>query len=68
MALAFDVVIAIRPCLSRGYERNIVELINSSQITLAVTCTTDCTCHHLTNLQKKLKFADTEIASYFFRV
>ena len=35
------------PCLSRCYERNIVELI---------TCTAHCTCHHVKNLRKKLKF------------
>ena len=44
------------PCLRGCQERNIVEWVNSSRINLVVTCTADCTYHHLTNSRKKLKF------------
>ena len=56
MIIAFDVPTSVRRCLSQSYENNIVQLLNASQITLVVTFTADCTCHHLTNSLKKLKF------------
>ena len=37
-------------------EKDIAEWVDSSQISLGVTSTADCTCHHLTNSRKKLKF------------
>ena len=49
---AFDV---LTPNLSRVirlshliFETNVVEQVNSGQISLVVTCTADCTCHHMT--------------------
>ena len=50
--LAFDVFTPILSCLIRFchiiFETNVVERVNSGQIRLVVTCTADCTCHHLT--------------------
>ena len=54
--LARHVITTKLPCQSRCFQRNIVESLNSSKINLVVTYTADCTCHHLTNRQKKLKF------------
>ena len=53
IGLAFDV---LTPNLSRPirfshliFETNVVaEQVNSGQISLVVTCTADCTCHHMT--------------------
>ena len=52
IGLAFDV---LTPNLSRLirfshliFETNVVEQVNSGQISLVVTCTADCTCHHMT--------------------
>ena len=52
IGLAFDV---LTPKLSRLirfshliFETNVVERVNSGQISLVVTCAADCTCHHLT--------------------
>ena len=28
------------------FETNVIERVNSGQISLVVTCTADCTCHH----------------------
>ena len=57
MVLALDVITPKPPCLSRCHRTNIDELsVNSSKINFVVTCIADCTCHHLTNSRKKLKF------------
>ena len=51
-----DTVVAVEvqnpklPCLTRiahlMFETNVVERANSGQISLVVTCTATCTCHH----------------------
>ena len=52
IGLAFDVLTPKLSCLIRFshliFETNVVERVNSGQISLVVTCTADCTCHHLT--------------------
>ena len=52
IGLAFDVLTPKLLCLIRFmhliFETNVVERVNSGQINLAVTCTANCTCHHLT--------------------
>ena len=52
IGLAFGVLTPKLSCLIRYshliFETNVVELVNSGQISLLVTCTTDCTCHHVT--------------------
>ena len=61
IGLAFDL---LTPKLSRLmirfshliFETNVVERVNSGQISLVVTCTPDCTCHHLTIPAKILNF------------
>ena len=54
--LAFDDLTPKMLCLIRFsdliFETNVVERVNLGQISLLVTCTTDCTCHHLTFLRK----------------
>ena len=57
MVLAFDVLTPILLYLNRFmhlmFERNIFQGITSGQIkNLVVTCTGDCTCHHLKILEK----------------
>ena len=51
IGLAFDVLTPKLSCLIRFshliFETNVVERVNSGQISLVVTCTTVCTCHHL---------------------
>ena len=51
MGLAFNVSTPKLPCLIRFghliFQTNVVERVNSGQISLVVTCTADCTCHHL---------------------
>ena len=51
MVLAGDVQTLKLPCLTLFIHlmfetNNVVERVNSGQISLVVTCTTDCTCHH----------------------
>ena len=50
--LAFDDLTPILSCLTRvsplTFKTNVAERVNSGQIRLVVTCTADCTCHHLT--------------------
>ena len=52
MVLAFEVLTPKLSYLTRlihlMFETNLVERINSGQISLALTCTADCTCHHPT--------------------
>ena len=52
VGLAFDVLTPKISYLIRFshliFEINVVERDNSGQINLVVTCTADCTCHHLT--------------------
>ena len=52
IGLAFDVLTPKPSCLIRFslliFETNVVERVNSGQINLVVTCTANCTCHHLT--------------------
>ena len=52
MVLEFDVLTPKLPSLSQGsrpiFETSIVQLVNPGQINLVVTCTADCTCHHMT--------------------
>ena len=52
IGLAFDVLTPKLSYLIRFslliFETNAVERANSGQISLVVTCTADCTCHHLT--------------------
>ena len=56
MALAVDVQTPKLPCLTRFihlmFETNVVERVKSGQISLVVTCTTDCTCHHEVTLHR----------------
>ena len=56
MVLAVDVQTPKLPCLTRFihlmFETNVVERVNSGQISLVVTCTTDCTCHHEVTLHR----------------
>ena len=44
------------PCLTRiarhMFETNVVERVNSGQISLVVTCTANCTCHHDVTLHR----------------
>ena len=51
IGLAFDVLTPKLPCLIRFghfiFQTNLVERVNSGQISLVVTCTADCTCHQL---------------------
>ena len=51
IGLAFDVLTPKLSCLTRFnrliFETNVVERVNSGRICLVVTCTADCTCHHL---------------------
>ena len=48
--LALEVQTPKLPCLTRiahlVFETNVVERANSGQISLVVTCTATCTCHH----------------------
>ena len=48
----FEVLTPKLSCLIRFshliFETNVVERVNSGQISLVVTFTADCTCHHLT--------------------
>ena len=52
IGFAFDVLTPKLSCLIRFsrfiFETNVIERVNSSQISLVVTCTANCTCHHLT--------------------
>ena len=52
MVIACDVFTAKLLFLNRFmnlmFETFIIQCITSGQINLAVTCTADCTCHHLT--------------------
>ena len=52
IGLAVNVLTFKLSCLTRFshliFETNLVERVNSGQISLVVTCTADCTCHHLT--------------------
>ena len=56
IGLAFDVLTPKLPCLTSFrnliFETNVVERVNSSQISLVVTCTTGCTCHHEVTLHR----------------
>ena len=56
IGLAFDVLTPKLSCLTRFFhlifETNLVERVNSGQVSLVVTCTADCTCHHLKILAK----------------
>ena len=56
IGLAFDVLTPKLPCLTWFnnliFETNVVERVNSSQISLVVTCTTGCTCHHEVTLHR----------------
>ena len=51
IGLAFDVLTPKLSCLIRLshliFETNVVERVNSRQISVVVTCTVDCTFHHL---------------------
>ena len=51
IGLAFDVLTRKLSCLTRFihpmFETHVVEQVNSGRISLVVTCTDDCTCHHL---------------------
>ena len=51
IGLAFDVLTPKLSCLIEFrhfiFETNVVERVNSGQISLVVTCTAVCTCHHL---------------------
>ena len=53
MVLALGVLTPKLSCLTRFilliFETN---LVDSGEISLVVTCTADCTCHHLTNSGK----------------
>ena len=52
IGLEFDVLTPKLPCLTPFshliFETNVVERVNSGQISPVLTCTADCTCHHLT--------------------
>ena len=54
--LAVDVQTPKLPCLTRCirlmFETNVVEPVNSGQISLVVTCTDGCTCHHEVTLHR----------------
>ena len=56
MILAVDVLTPKLTCLTRFFHRIletiVVEQVNSGQISLVVSCTADCTGHHLTILAK----------------
>ena len=56
MVLAVDVRTPKVPCLTRFihlmFETNVVERVNSGQISLVVTFTADCTCHHEVTLDR----------------
>ena len=56
IGLAFDVLIRKLSCLIRFghliFQTNVVQRVNSGQISVVVTCTADCTCHHLKILAK----------------
>ena len=62
IGLAFDV---LTPNLSRLirfshliFETNVVEQVNSGQISLVVTCTADCTCHHFRIAARKFEISE----------
>ena len=54
IGFAFDVLAPNLSCLI--FKINVVERVNSGQISLVVTCTADCACHHFRIAAKKLKF------------
>ena len=51
IGLAFDVLTPKLSCMIPfshfNFETNVVERVNYGQISLVMTCTADCTCHHL---------------------
>ena len=62
IGLAFDV---LTPNLSRLirfshliFETNVVEQVNSGQISLVVTCTADCACHHFRIAARKIEISE----------
>ena len=60
--LAFDVLTPNLSCLIRFnhliFETNVVEQVNSGQISFVVTCTADCTCHHLRIATRKIEISE----------
>ena len=56
IGLAFDVLTPKLSCVIRFdhliFQTNVVQRVNSGQISVVVTCTADCTCHHLKILAK----------------
>ena len=60
IGLAFDVLTPKLSCLIRFdrliFQTNVVQRVNSGKISHVVTCTTDCTCHHLTFPAKTWNF------------
>ena len=62
IGLAFDVLTPKLSCLIRFshliFETNVVERGHSGQISLVVTCTAVCTCHHLKFTAKNWNFGE----------
>ena len=62
IGLAFDVSTPKLSCMIRFdyliFQANIVERVNSGKISLVVTCTADCRCHHLKIPAKNSNFRE----------
>ena len=62
IGFAFDVLTPTLSCLIRFspfiFETNVVERVNSGQISLVVTCTDDCTCHHFRIAAIKIEISE----------
>ena len=62
IGLAFDVLNPKISCLIRFghliFQTNVVERVNSGKISLVVTCTAECTCHHLKIPAKNSNFRE----------
>ena len=60
--LAFDVLTPKLSFLIRFdhliFQTNVVERVNAGKISLVVTCTADCTCHHLKIPAKNSNFRE----------
>ena len=56
IGFAFDVLTPKLSCLI--FKTNVVERVNSGQISLVVTCTADCACHHFRIAAKKIEISD----------
>ena len=56
IGFAFDVLTPKLSCLI--FKTNVVERVNSGQISLVVTCTADYACHHFRIAAKKIEISE----------